>query len=389
MIGTRLRNELQHLEDHYSDRVSYARERAERGTAVIGFVGTDVPRELITAAGAMPLRLHSQTGAPSASAVRLLGEATDVVAQSILSQVLAGELDFLTGIVISRDSEASLQMFYVLRQLVARGTGMPPVHLIDLLHLPRPSTERYNQGQVVVCAQVLAGWTGNLVSGDSLAAAISVHRDLREQVAAVQALRVGGVVSGTAGLHVAAAADSLPPAEAVVWFERLVRSAAAEPEPVSGRGLRLFFCGSAQDQDGVYRAIEDADVQIVGEDHDWGMIASAASIPLSADSTYEGLLRQVAWSYHYRSPAAATAPLAVHALWSADQAAACGAAAVLCLTRVFDDAPAWDYPKMAEHLRDRGVPSVLVARQQMRPDPVTLRESLESIRETSASGRFA
>ncbi|GAT88391.1 benzoyl-CoA reductase/2-hydroxyglutaryl-CoA dehydratase subunit BcrC/BadD/HgdB [Paenarthrobacter nicotinovorans] len=112
--------------EHYLRRVLRARERATRGTAVVGFVGADVPRELIASAGAQPLRLHSQSGPPSEDAVRLLGEATDPMAHSILNQVLANELDFLTGILLSRDCEASLHLFYVLRQLAAAGRECRP-----------------------------------------------------------------------------------------------------------------------------------------------------------------------------------------------------------------------------------------------------------------------
>lgn len=388
MTGGRQPGTLDAFAEHYPNRMSRARERAAQGTAVVGFVGADVPRELIAATGALPLRLHSRSGPPSEDAVRLLGEATDPVAHSILSQILANELDFLTGILLSRDCEASLQLFYVLRQLAARRPGMPTVHLIDILHLPRESTALYNRRQMAVCARTLAQWTGNTLDQASVGTSIAQYQELRGQLRAVQALRQDGRLSGTASLHVAAAAESLPPAEAVEWAGQLVRSV-TDSEPPSDGGLRLFFCGSAQDQDGVYRAIEDLGIQIVGEDHDWGLVASAAQVTTPAEAGMEDLLALLAHSYHYRSPAAATASLEVHAQWSADQAGFCGAEAVLCLTRVFDDAPAWDYPKMAEYLHGKGMPSVLMNRQPVEPPPALLRESLAPLLSTVSPGRRA
>ncbi|MDQ0693075.1 2-hydroxyacyl-CoA dehydratase family protein [Arthrobacter sp. W4I7] len=386
MNGSRQQDILDGLAEHYPNRVIRARERAAQGTAVIGFVGADVPRELIASTGALPLRLHSRSGPPSEEAVQLLGEATDQTAHSILSQILAHELDFLTGIVVSRDCEASLQLFYVLRQLARRRPGMPPVHLVDVLHLPRESTALYNRRQVAVCAQTLSLWTGKGPDQAALAASIAAYQELRAQLKAVQALRQGGQLSGTAGLHVAAAAESLPPAEAADWLGRLVLSA-ADPGPVPDPGLRLFFCGSAQDQDAVYRAIESLGVRIVGEDHDWGLLASPSPVTAPATASHEALLGHLARSYHYRSPSAATAALAVHARWTAGQARASGAQAVFCLTRNFDDAPAWDYPKLAEYLQDEGVPSVLLSRQPGLPASDVLRESLRPLLNTVSPGR--
>jgi hypothetical protein len=96
-----------------------------------------------------------------------------------------------------------------------------------------------------------------------------------------------------------------------------------------------------------------------------------------ANAGFEDLRGQLAQMYHYPSPAAATAPLEVHAQWSASQPVDCGAEAVLCLTRVFDDAPVWDYPKIVEYLH--GVPSALLSRQPIEPAPAVLQEALEPL----------
>ncbi|WP_426228223.1 2-hydroxyacyl-CoA dehydratase [Pseudarthrobacter sp. DSP2-3-2b1] len=386
MTGVRRQSILDDFAEHYPLRVARASKRAGQGTAVVGFVGADVPRELIAAAGALPLRLHSQTGPSSDEAVQLLGEATDHAAHSILTQILAKELDFLSGIMISRDCEASLQLFYVLRELAARRPGMPPVHLIDLLHLSRESTALYNRRQVAACAETLSQWTGASPDPASLAASVASFQVLRGHLASVQSLRQSGLLSGTAGLHVAAAAESLPPSEAAQWVAELVGTFSATATG-GDSALRLFFFGSAQDQDVLYRAIEDLGVRIIGEDHDWGLLAAPAPVAVTAGASYEELLARLAESYHYRSPAAAISPLAVHARWGADQAVSCGAEAVFCLTRRFDDAPAWDYPKLAEYLQDRGIPSVLLSRQPFEPEPAVLRESLEPLLSTVSPGR--
>ncbi|MDQ0103061.1 hypothetical protein J2T10_002718 [Paenarthrobacter nicotinovorans] len=87
---------------------------------------------------------------------------------------------------------------------------MPPVHLIDLLHLPRESTALYNRRQVAGFATTLSTWTDNPIGQASVAASIAQYQELRRQLKTVQALRRDGHLPGTACLHVAAAAESLP-----------------------------------------------------------------------------------------------------------------------------------------------------------------------------------
>lgn len=371
--------------DHYANRAARARARAAQGTMVIGYVGADAPRELIAATGALPLRLHSRNDEPSDAALQLLGEATDRVVHSIMDQVLEGEFDFLAGILVSRDCEASLRLFYVLRELTEHRADIPPVHLVDILHLPRESTALYNRRQVAACARTLALWTGSKQEQTSLSASISQYEELRGRLQTLQSLRQTGHISGTTSLHVAAAAESLAPAHASRWIQELIQSVTS-PDPTFDECLRLYFCGSAQDQDGVYRAIEDLGIWIVAEDHDWGLSSLPATVPIQTGASYEQLLGNIAQSYHYRSPAAATAPLEVHAKWSADQAKASSAAAVFCLTRAFDDAPAWDYPKMAEYLQVNGLTSVLLDRQPLASEPTVLQDALKALLETVSSG---
>lgn len=351
---------LEAASELYSRRVEHAREEAAAGRTVVGFVGADVPRELIAAAGAIPLRLHSRHGFASAEAKELLGEAIDPVAHSILGQVLAGELDFLAGIAFSRDCSASLQQFYVARQLVGGRPSMPPVHLVDLLHLPRESTLEYDRREVRRFARALDGWTGHEITAEPLREAMLSYRSLRGRLRDAQKLRREGRLSGTASLHLFGAAESQDPRDALGLIERAVLEQGHAPE---ADGLRVFFSGSGQDSDAVYASLEALGAHIVGEDHDWGQLQLTVSCDANASDGIGGLLDETARAYHGRGPAAATSSMAVHARWAVDQACFTGAEMLLCFTRVFDDAPAWDYPLQRELLAAADIPSVLLSRQ--------------------------
>jgi benzoyl-CoA reductase/2-hydroxyglutaryl-CoA dehydratase subunit BcrC/BadD/HgdB len=369
----------------YTQRVERAREEAAAGHVVVGFVGADVPRELIVAAGAVPLRLHSRPGFASAEARELLGEAIDPVAHSILGQILSGDLNFLAGIAFSRDCSASLQQFYVARQLASRHASMPPVHLVDLLHLPRESTLEYDRREVRRFAKTLVEWTGREITVESLRSAMSDYHELRERLRETQKLRRRGRLSGIASLHLFAAAEARNPRDASALIGRAVLEQAEAPE---AQGLRIFFSGSSQDSDALYASLEGLGAQIVGEDHDWGQLQLTLSCDPNASDQADGLLDELARAYHHAGPAAATSAMAERARWTVDQACFAGVEMVLCFTRVFDDAPAWDYPPQRDLLAAADIPSVLLSRQPADGSPQELERALAPFLERTTAGRL-
>jgi benzoyl-CoA reductase/2-hydroxyglutaryl-CoA dehydratase subunit BcrC/BadD/HgdB len=367
----------------YPRRIEAARQQAGEGAKVIGFVGADVPRELIVAAGAVPVRLHSRAGYSSKEALDLLGGAIDPVAHSILGQVLSGELDSLTGIVFSRDSSASLQQFYVLRQLAERRPSMPPVHLVDILHLPRESTFAYDRAEVARLAAVLVRWTGHAINADSLRAAMRDYEGLRADLAEAQGLRRAGRISGSSGLNLFAAAESLHPANASALVKRVVREASQTPR---AGGPRIFYSGSSQDNGSLYAALESFGAHVVGEDHDWGELLLTVEPGPITESGMEELCDQLARAYHRNGPAAPTSAMKDRARWTAGQASRCESDVVLCYTRAFDDAPAWDYPLQRQLLDEAGIPSVLLDRQPPDASPDELRRALSPFLELTTAG---
>jgi hypothetical protein len=183
----------------------------------VGYVGADVPVELITAAGLLPLRLAGKPGTDSTPGDRYLGRGVDPVARSILTRILTGDYGPLEAIVVSRDCEASLRLFYALRELhrVEPELRLPPVRLVDVLHLPHHTTTRYVHAKI-------AG--------------------LREWPVTTATALVDGVL------------------------------AAGSPEV---EGLRLFLTGSSHDDPAVYETLERHGFLVVGEDHDWGELLFA------------------------------------------------------------------------------------------------------------------
>ncbi|WP_399880775.1 2-hydroxyacyl-CoA dehydratase [Streptomyces sp. BBFR51] len=346
---------LAQLTSHGTDRRAAADEfRARHHGGVIGYVGADVPVEYITAASLMPLRLSGSPGTPSTAGDRCLGTGLDPAARSVLTRLLDHDFGPLDGIVVSRDCEASLRLFYALRELrrVDPALALPPVHLVDVLHLPHRTTTRYVRAKLGQLRATVETWAGRSIDDTVLADAITAHDRLRElltRVAALRRLRPARL-TGAEALSVVAATTALPADRATALLEELLTGADHLPEH---EGLRVFLTGSPHDTGHLYTALEDRGLLVVGEDHDWGDLLSLRRV---AAPTEDALAER----YQYNGPAAPRASIRARAEHTRRAARDCGAEALVGYARTHDDAPRWDYPAQREVT---GLPSVLLSRQ--------------------------
>jgi benzoyl-CoA reductase/2-hydroxyglutaryl-CoA dehydratase subunit BcrC/BadD/HgdB len=344
--------ELLHLAHHRTAAAQAA------GRPVVGYVGADVPVEVLTAAGYVPLRLAGDPAAPSDAGDRYLGRGLDPVARSVLTRLLDGAYGPLAALVVSRDCEASLRLFYAVRELhrTDPGTGLPPVHLVDVLHLPHRSTTRYVLAKVRELRARVGDWAGAPVTDEALAAAVAAHDRVRALLGRVAALRWArpARLTGTQALGVVAATTALPPDRAAALLEALL----AQDLPEAS-GTRVFLTGSSHDHAGVYAALEEeAGFLVVGEDHDWGDLLHHRRVDPTADPALLELA--LAERYQHNGPAAARASIRRRAAHTAAAARACGAEALLSYVRVLDDAPRWDFPAQRQ---ETGLPAVLLEHQ--------------------------
>jgi benzoyl-CoA reductase/2-hydroxyglutaryl-CoA dehydratase subunit BcrC/BadD/HgdB len=342
-----------------ADRTAVAREWSATGRPVAGYVGADVPVEVLTAGGFLPVRLAGDPDSPPVAGDRYLGRGLDPVARSVLTRLLDGAYGRLDALVVSHDCEASLRLFYAVRELhrTEPGIGLPPVHLVDVLHLPHRTTTRYVLAKVRQLRAQVERWTGRPVTDADLAAAVTAHDRVRSLLGRVAALRRSrpAHLTGTQALTVVAATTALPPDRAAGLLEALLAEADALPEAT---GTRVFLTGSSHDHPGVYTALEGAGLLVVGEDHDWGDLLHHGLVALPPDPALLELA--LAERYQHNGPTAAAASIRDRAARTAVAARACGAEALLSYVRVHDDAPRWDFPAQREAT---GLPAALVERQ--------------------------
>lgn len=364
----------------YEDR---SRRTAPSGDGPrLGVVGSDVPRPLVLAHGAVPVRLSgSWSGSVPTRAAALLG-AVDVAAAHVLAHLLDGGHEHLAGIVVCHDSAAHLRIFYVLRVLAERGDLPVPVHLLDAPRCEDPTTgwpDPWPDGTHPTSPRIrfveqayhrLAEWcgrvTGRRPTSDELAAAWRSEALIGEALERLRDRRAGGRVTGPDALEAYRAATTLPPGDAVevvdAITDRQATRAGAGPVPI-------VVTGSHHTDASVYEEIERQGARIVADDHDTG--DSTWIVPTGADradADLGAMIGALARAHARRPPSAARSRSAVRADHLLAQVEATGARGVLSLAREHDDAPAWDAPVQDAALRRADIP--FVARTRITDDPL-------------------
>lgn len=355
---------LTHLSEVYATRAGAAARWRDyewpaggppASSMVVGYVGADVPVELLTAAGIVGVRLAGDPAVDTTPADTYLGRGVDPMARSVLTLLLSGAYGRLDRLVVSRDCEASLRLFYALRELrrVEPALGLPETYLVDLLHLPHRTTAHYNRARLVQFRERLETWTGRTILAADLAWAIEQHDEQRRLLAEVASLRhqIPVCVSGEQFLAVVGSGTAMP----VTVHNGLLRQVLSEARELPDRdGPRVYLTGSSHDTPEVYRAIESLGTTIVGESHDWGDLLFHRQVgPRN--------LTALAERYQDNGPSAPRATTTERAQHTAAAARRCRADVLVGYVREGDQAPPWDYTAEREA---SGLPGTLLEHQR-------------------------
>ena len=261
------------------------------GRRPIRTIGSDVPRDLLRAAGFQPIRMAADEAA--------------------LCDPAAADIPVL----LTSTRSEHVQLFATAREIARLGEAvLPPLHLLDRCHQPRPSSARYEAQRIAE----LQAWLAMQRPGAPLAV-WAAEDDAR--VAALDALRRDARIAGTDALRLSLATEVLPLEEWRAAADAVLAEAAGPRD-----GVRLFVTGSAIEP-ATYAAIETLGATIVGEWHDHGLRRPPVPLP-AADP------RQVA------ADAVVTAQ-------------ACGASHILHLTAPGDEAAPWTVAPLARLRGDR------------------------------------
>jgi len=305
----------------------------------------------VMAAGFQPVRLTGDPGAATPAGDRYLGPTVDGDRRSQFQLLLDGAYGDLDGVVIARDGENFVRLFYALRALrkmaSPEAAKVPPLHFYDLLHMQRPASAHYNRVRTQQLGEVLGRWSGKAVEDDALRGAIAACNENRTRLAALERLRTGDAIrlSGTEALQLAITSRLMPKAEHSALVERITAQANGRPAIA---GKRVFVTGSGHDHTAFYELVEGLGAVIVGDDHEWGDRSFAGLV----DETTTDPIQALSERYHRAPPIGAKYSVAERAAYTADRARRAGAQGVIAYIKTGDPGPRWDVPAQRAALGD-------------------------------------
>jgi len=307
----------------------------------LAYVGADIPREMIAAAGFVPIRLAADTGAVRGESVAGQSPRT----RALLAQIMDGAF---AGVAIAHGCAEDAQLFSVLRELsrVGRLDGPPVTHL-DILHGAEPAIRAYDRARL----RGFKGWLevlgGEPVTAEALRVQIAAANAQRRRLAEVLSLRAEPMpkLSGVQALDLIKAISRVPPGKG----DRLIDAAEGDATPISGR--RVMVTGSTHETSALYAAIEAAGCVIVGEDHDWGEAWAGAMVDERLDP-FEALA--VRWETPPLSAPTGSSRVRAEAL--ATRAAELDVEAVIHVRLPGDEASPWDVAETRKALDAVGKP---------------------------------
>jgi 2-hydroxyglutaryl-CoA dehydratase, D-component len=229
-----------------SDPLAAARG-AERA---IGYVGPDLPMDLLLGSGLFPCHLPWDADRPHGQSARWIETSFAPWTFSILDAWLEGAFDFFEYVLFSRGDDSSQRLYYYVCELQRQGVlrGPPPL-IFDVARIKRQSSLDHTVGAVRELADRLDIGDGALRRG------IEAANRRRRLFAAVAADRDG---PGSFYERIARAA---------LFNDLDEQLAAVEHAGTNAKG-KVLLAGSAPPDDRVHRAIEATGWTVVGEFHD-------------------------------------------------------------------------------------------------------------------------
>uniref|UniRef100_UPI0028AE88FF 2-hydroxyacyl-CoA dehydratase family protein n=1 Tax=Novosphingobium sp. TaxID=1874826 RepID=UPI0028AE88FF len=267
----------------YADPEGMADRLRAEGRRVLRVIGSDAPFPLLRAAGFAPVRMAPRAAMKTPRADALLGASTGrqrahLLVESLLDPAMTDPVLFTRADAEQAQVFSALREHARLQRLEARSgeRACGKATLLDLLHIDRAASRRYNQARL---AQ-LRGWLeesgGRSFSDADLAREADAADEIKALLRELDALRPR--LSGTRMLQALGAAAILPPEELAPLLRAAIVESASGPEAT---GTPVLVVGSAHETDRHYVAIEAEGLRIVSEVHDWGIARAVHPTPRS------------------------------------------------------------------------------------------------------------
>jgi benzoyl-CoA reductase/2-hydroxyglutaryl-CoA dehydratase subunit BcrC/BadD/HgdB len=244
----------------------YVAEWRAGGGRVFGFHCAHAPEELLWAAGILPVRMRGTGSRDTSHADEYLGAYNCSFVRHTLSRVLAGDLAFLDGLLVTNSCDHVRRVFDV----CSAKRAVPFCHYVDVPHVSSEDALARLTQQLRGLKQRLESEFGVVVTEAKLARAVRLYNRTRTLLGRASALRALAPprLAGSEVLAMSVAAASIPKDRFNGLLTRRLEDldgGTGEPAEPRARRRRLMIVGGMLDDPGYLEVFESLGADIVAD----------------------------------------------------------------------------------------------------------------------------
>jgi benzoyl-CoA reductase subunit C len=353
----------------------FVREWREGGGGVVGYL-CNVPKEMIYAAGMLPIRLLGNTD-PLKDAYSHFPTVFCHFARSLMEVGIGGDYRDLDGIVSINMCDAGVHISNAMQTTFGH-----PFHFVNRPHdTGLPSAYDFFRQEINKFKLFLEKLAGRAITPESLAGAIRLYNENRALLKELYALRGEGdapLLTGPAVSRLTYVSQVLPPDVNIRLLSGIIGSVRGSGSPQGGAGPRIHVSGSIMQDLTLYSLVEECGGMIVSDDLCSGLRLFRDTIPEGGDP-----MEAVTGYYLEKAPCPVMHTKGVEEQRLADimhLTQRYRAAGVIFCLQKYCDPHQFDLPFLESSLRQAGIP-VLTLEVDRAISPEQLRTRLQAFME--------
>lgn len=238
-----------------------------KGKKALGYICCHVPVEIMYALDIMPVRLRATGTTESPDGDAWMSTFSCSFARGMLQQWISGTYD-LDGIVTSDGCMMSARTFDNAEHIGKKANDGKFYYQIGAPRMYKGELEKeFYIGELKDLIEGLEKFSGNKLTDENLAAAIDKQNEVRTLIQKVNELRLADqpVINGTDTLAIMLAGCDLQVDEYIELLKAFLADA-ANRAPITDARARLMLIGSALDNPGYIKVIEEKGGLVVADD---------------------------------------------------------------------------------------------------------------------------
>ncbi len=348
---------------------------ASAGKRILGYFCTYTPVELIHACGIIPVRIMGGAGRVD-KAYALTPEFICPYMRLSLERALAGEYDFLSGLVQGYSCDAACGLVNIWAENI-RGEIFTS---IPLPYNDTPESRKFLRSSLEELVEKLQKTIGGAYSEAALEESLALYGGNRKEVLDLYESRYEGAspLSAKDLYHVVQAGFVTPPEAWRVMLSELKQAIQHAP-PSRADGAPILISGSLIEAPEVFEAIERCGGSIVADDLCTGLRSLGPAHGKGADP-----LDRLMDRYFKRPPCPSRTRAGIRAEMLAELARRSGAGGVVFFLQKYCTPHLADHPLVSQKLKGMGIPSILIEMDETWKTEAQVRTRLEAFFEMAS-----